>query len=74
MAAPQWYSENGMRAWLVREYPGLEPLATLLAEHLQKAYAKGWEHGFHEGETKQAILEIQGRDRFLKDLKKASPV
>ena len=29
-----------------------------------------YEKGFQDGETKQAILEIQGRDRFIKRLKK----
>ena len=29
-----------------------------------------FERGFQEGEAKQAILEIQGRERFLAELKK----
>lgn len=30
-----------------------------------------YERGFREGETKQAILEVQGRERFLSDLREA---
>ncbi len=32
-----------------------------------------YEKGFQDGETKQAILEIQGRDRFIKKLKEKTP-
>ncbi len=36
-----------------------------LAEIASKAEERGFEHGFREGESKQAILELRGRDRFL---------
>jgi hypothetical protein len=33
----------------------------------------GFERGFREGECKQAILEIQGRERFLAEQKAKAP-
>ena len=70
---PIWYTENEIKHWLQREYPGLEGCAAFVAKHLQNAYVKGYEHGFTEGEAKQAILEIRGRDRFLQELKQSTP-
>jgi len=36
---------------------------------MKRAYDKGFRRGFQEGESKQAILELQGRDRFVNGLR-----
>lgn len=72
MPVPVWYPEDEIREWLRVNYQELEPLAPMISQHLQVAYEKGWGHGFTEGQSKQAIFEIQGRERFLKGLKKVT--
>ena len=37
---------------------------------LKKRLATEYDRGFREGESKQAIIEIQARDRFIAGLKK----
>ena len=36
----------------------------------QEGFKDGFQKGFEEGESKQAILEIRGRDKFLEDVRK----
>lgn len=38
-------------------------------ERLEQKVKTEFERGFTEGECKQAILELQGQDRFLSELK-----
>jgi flagellar biosynthesis/type III secretory pathway protein FliH len=49
-------------------------LTNALSREIESAYRKGltdgYEKGFRDGESKQAILEIRGRDKFLAELKK----
>ncbi len=40
-----------------------------ITEAIEKAIKDSYEQGFIEGATKQAIIELQGRDRFLKKLR-----
>ena len=44
-----------------------------ISDVVREAYADGFLQGFHigfcEGEAKQAILEIQGRERFLEEVR-----
>ena len=48
-------------------------LLAQLADDIEAAYkrglADGYDKGFREGEAKQAILEMRGRDAFLKELR-----
>ena len=40
-----------------------------VTNYIKKALESAYEEGFDDGATKQAILELQGRDRFLEELK-----
>ena len=40
------------------------------SDRIQRAREEGFEEGFREGESKQAILEIKGREKFLETLRK----
>lgn len=40
---------------------------------VKAARQEGFDKGFAEGESKQAIIEIQGRERFIADMKKEYP-
>lgn len=54
------YISRKKSEWQVRDITGE------IAAKMDREY----ERGFAEGETKQAIFEIQGREHFLKDLRK----
>jgi hypothetical protein len=43
----------------------LDQITEIIKTFTKNAYDKG----FDDGSTKQAILELRGRDRFLEDLK-----
>jgi flagellar biosynthesis/type III secretory pathway protein FliH len=65
-----WYSEHEIHRLLEQRNPDLLSHAGWISQQLNNAFNKGHERGFAEGEEKQAKLELQGRDRFLEDLKK----
>lgn len=64
------YSKESLRTWFDGSHPEIKLDAEFLAYHLNLAFNIGRQVGFEEGESKQAILELRGRDRFLSDLRK----
>jgi hypothetical protein len=44
-----------------------------ITEIIKTSIKDAYDEGFVDGSTKQAILEIQGRDRFLEELRASQP-
>lgn len=65
-----WYYEGQVHQWLVKEKPMLAACSGWITEQLNLAFSKGHQIGFGEGEHKQAMLELAGRDKFIADLRK----
>ena len=45
-----------------------------IIEIIKTSIKDAYDEGFDDGSTKQAILEIQGRDRFLEELRASQPL
>lgn len=45
-----------------------------ITEIIKTSIKDAYDEGFVDGSTKQAIMELQGRDRFLERLRASQPV
>lgn len=72
MEKVHWYSEPEVYQMLKRDAPTLLAHAKQITAWLQRAYDKGHQIGFGEGEHKQAMLELSARDKFLKEVREQS--
>ena len=44
-----------------------------ITEIIKTSIKDAYDEGFVDGSTKQAIIELQGRDRFLEELRASQP-
>ncbi len=52
-----------------KNYRDLSECVRSTLEWVRAKAVTAWDQGFREGESKQAILEIRGRDKFMEDMK-----
>lgn len=80
-----WYCESELKDaptdqwWIKKTYDEgichrcILSLARSVLVTMERTAMGEYERGVTDGATKQAILELQGRDRFLKELEEKSP-